>query len=72
MAQKKINFKNKIVGQVGTGSTGIQIAPEIAKKAKKLILFQRSPNFSIPARNRKLTKENIKNYKKISKNLEIF
>ena len=70
--RKKINFKNKIVGQVGTGSTGIQIAPEIAKKAKKLILFQRSPNFSIPARNRKLTKKNIKNYKQNFKNSEIF
>ena len=70
--RKKINFKNKIVGQVGTGSTGIQIAPEIAKKAKKLILFQRSPNFSIPARNRKLTKENIKNYKKNFKKLRNF
>ena len=62
--KKNINFKNKIVGQVGTGSTGIQIAPEIAKKAKKLVLFQRSPNFSIPARNRKLSAANIKNYKK--------
>ena len=70
--RKKINFKNKIVGQVGTGSTGIQIAPEIAKKAKKLILFQRSPNFSIPARNRKLTKKNIQNYKQNFKKLRNF
>jgi cyclohexanone monooxygenase len=62
--KKKINLNNKVVGQVGTGSTGIQIAPEIAKQAKKLIIFQRSPNFSIPARNKKLSNANIKSYKK--------
>ena len=72
MAQKKVNFKNKVVAQIGTGSSGIQVAPTIAKKVKKLVIFQRTPNYSIPARNKKLTKEIInkylKNYKKI-KNL---
>ena len=54
--KKFINFKNKIVAQIGTGSSGIQIAPEIAKIAKKIVIFQRTPNYSIPARNSKLTK----------------
>ena len=69
--KKRINFKNKNVGQIGTGSTGIQIAPVVANVAKKLIIFQRTPNFSIPARNTKLTndfkKYVKKNYKKIRK-----
>ena len=46
-----VDFKNKRVAQIGVGSTGIQLAPEIAKSAKMLSIFQRSPNFSIPARN---------------------
>ena len=70
--KKFINFKNKIVAQIGTGSSGIQIAPEIAKIAKKIVIFQRTPNYSIPARNSKLTKNFNKyirkNYKKV-KNL---
>jgi len=70
--KKKVNLKNKVVAQIGTGSSGIQVAPTIAKKVKKLVIFQRTPNYSIPARNKKLTKEIInkylKNYKKI-KNL---
>ena len=62
--KKKVNFKNKVVAQIGTGSSGIQVAPTIAKKVKKLVIFQRTPNYSIPARNKKLTKEIINNYQK--------
>ncbi len=53
---KPINFAGKTVGVVGTGSTGIQAIPEIAKQAKKLYVLQRTPNFSVPARNRPLAK----------------
>ena len=67
-----VDFRNKRVAQIGVGSTGIQLAPEIAKSAKKLSIFQRSANFSIPARNEIVNdkyKENIKvNYQTI-KNL---
>ena len=62
--KKNVNFKNQVVAQIGTGSSGIQTAPEISKKAKKLVIFQRTPNYSIPARNKKLTKEFIINFKK--------
>ena len=37
---------------------------KIAKVVKKLVIFQRTPNYSIPARNKKLTKEIINNYQK--------
>ena len=42
------------VGIIGTGSTGIQAAPAIAEQAEHLYVFQRTPNFSLPASNRPL------------------
>ena len=46
-----VDFKDKKVGQIGTGSTGIQIAPIIADTAAHLTIFQRTANYSVPARN---------------------
>jgi len=46
-----VDFAGLKVGQIGTGSTGIQAAPEIAKSCQNLTVFQRTPNYSIPARN---------------------
>jgi cation diffusion facilitator CzcD-associated flavoprotein CzcO len=42
------------VGVIGTGSTGVQLIPVVAEQAAELIVFQRTPNFSMPARNRPL------------------
>lgn len=39
------------VGVVGTGSTGVQAIPQLAKQAEHLFVFQRTPQFAIPARN---------------------
>ena len=36
---------------IGTGSSGVQSIPIIAKQAKHLYVFQRTANFSLPARN---------------------
>ncbi len=47
-----VDFTGKRVGLVGTGSTGIQIAPEIAAVAEHLYVFQRTANFAVPNRNR--------------------
>jgi cation diffusion facilitator CzcD-associated flavoprotein CzcO len=58
-----VDFTGLRVGVIGTGSSGIQIVPEIAKQAEHLQVFQRTANYSIPSRNRPLTdeeKENIK------------
>ena len=52
-----VDFKGKRVGVIGTGSSGIQLIPMIAKEAKELVVFQRTPNFSIPAWNRPLSIE---------------
>ena len=37
-------LNDKIVGVIGTGSTGIQVVPAVAKDAKHLYVFQRSPS----------------------------
>jgi len=52
-----VDFTGKRVGLIGTGSTGIQATPVIAAEADHLHVFQRTPNFSIPARNAPLTAE---------------
>jgi cation diffusion facilitator CzcD-associated flavoprotein CzcO len=52
-----VDFTGKRVGMIGTGSTGIQAAPVIAASAKHLTVFQRTANYSVPARNAPLTDE---------------
>jgi cation diffusion facilitator CzcD-associated flavoprotein CzcO len=52
-----VDFTGKRVGMIGTGSTGIQAAPVIAAQAQHLTVFQRTPNYSVPARNVPLTPE---------------
>jgi cation diffusion facilitator CzcD-associated flavoprotein CzcO len=52
-----VDFTGKRVGMIGTGSTGIQAAPVIAQAAAHLTVFQRTANYSVPARNGPLTEE---------------
>jgi len=52
-----VDFTGKRVGQVGTGSTGIQAVPVIAAEAEHLTVFQRTANYSIPAQNGPLSSE---------------
>ncbi|NJN19171.1 MAG: NAD(P)/FAD-dependent oxidoreductase [Oscillochloris sp.] len=54
-----VDFSGRRVGVIGTGSTGIQAIPVIAEQAGQLYVFQRTPNFSFPARNRAVTPEEI-------------
>jgi len=49
-----VDLKGKRVAFIGTGATGIQAIPEIARDAAHLTVFQRTPNFALPARNRPL------------------
>ena len=46
-----VDFTGKRVAVIGTGSSGIQSIPLIAEQADQLTVFQRTPNFSIPAHN---------------------
>jgi cyclohexanone monooxygenase len=50
-----IDFTGKRVAVIGTGSSGIQVIPKIAEEATHLTVFQRTPNFSVPAHNRPLS-----------------
>ena len=50
-----VDFAGLRVGVIGTGSSAIQSVPVIAEQASHLTVFQRTPNFSIPARNAALT-----------------
>jgi cation diffusion facilitator CzcD-associated flavoprotein CzcO len=52
-----VDLAGKRVGQIGTGSTGIQAAPVIAQAAAHLTVFQRTATYSVPARNGPLTPE---------------
>jgi cation diffusion facilitator CzcD-associated flavoprotein CzcO len=49
--REEVDFAGLRVAVIGTGSSGIQAIPQIAQKARHLFVFQRTPNFSIPARN---------------------
>jgi cyclohexanone monooxygenase len=48
---EEVDFSGQRVGVIGTGSSGIQMIPIIAEQAKTLTVFQRTANFSLPARN---------------------
>ncbi len=52
-----VDFAGKRVGQIGTGSTGIQAVPVIAAQAEHLTVFQRTANYSIPALNAPYSEE---------------
>jgi cation diffusion facilitator CzcD-associated flavoprotein CzcO len=55
--QTPVSFAGKRVGVIGTGSSGVQAIPEIAREAAHVTVFQRTPQYSIPARNRPLDPE---------------
>ncbi len=58
-----VDFTGKTVGVIGTGSSAIQSIPIIAEQAKHLFVFQRTPTYSVPARNRPLEREEIERIK---------
>jgi cyclohexanone monooxygenase len=50
----EIDFSGQRVGIIGTGSSAIQSIPLIAEQAKHLYVFQRTPHYTVPARNHPL------------------
>ena len=69
-----VDFSGKRVGLIGTGSSGVQSIPVIAEQAADLTVFQRTPAYSLPARNRELRpdeitemKENYRTYRQAQK-----
>jgi cyclohexanone monooxygenase len=55
--QTDVNFSGRRVAIFGTGSSGVQAIPVIAEQAKHIFVFQRTANFSVPARNKPLEPE---------------
>ncbi len=54
-----VSFEGKRVAVIGTGSSGIQSIPEIAKQAEHVTVLQRTAQFSFPAGNRPITPEEM-------------
>jgi cation diffusion facilitator CzcD-associated flavoprotein CzcO len=52
-----VELAGKTVGVIGTGSTGIQFISEVAGTPEHLTVFQRTPNYAVPARNRPLDED---------------
>jgi cation diffusion facilitator CzcD-associated flavoprotein CzcO len=48
---QEVTFAGKRVAVIGTGASGVQVIPEIAKTATQVTVFQRTPNWCIPLRN---------------------
>ncbi len=58
-----VDFRGRRVAVIGTGSSGIQAIPVIAEAAAHLVVFQRTPNFVIPARNQRLDEQAVRFWK---------
>ena len=67
-----VDFSGQRVGVIGTGSSGIQAIPVIAEQAEHLTVFQRTPNFSVPARNHPLSEERVQDLKQNIKKIREF
>lgn len=59
-----VDVSGKRVAVIGTGSSGIQVATELAKDAGELVVLQRTPSYTIPAGNRALTPAEIEAWKR--------
>src|SRR5262249_50739384 len=55
--KEPVQFEGKRVAVIGTGATGIQTITEVAKTAGHLTIFQRTPQWSAPLHNAKISQE---------------
>jgi cyclohexanone monooxygenase len=62
-SREPIDFTAKRVALIGTGATGVQATPVIACDAAQLTVFQRTANFSVPAWNRSLSDDEVRDWK---------
>jgi cation diffusion facilitator CzcD-associated flavoprotein CzcO len=56
--KEPVDLSDKRVGIIGTGSSGVQAIPELAKQAEHLTVFQRTPVYTVPA-NRKAMRTDV-------------
>jgi cation diffusion facilitator CzcD-associated flavoprotein CzcO len=62
--KSSVSLKGKNVGVIGVGATAIQLIPEVAKEAKSLTVFQRTPNWAMPLHNAPISKEEMETIRK--------
>ena len=60
---EEVDFTGKRVAVIGTGSSGIQSIPMIAAQASALTVFQRTPNYAVPAHNEMLDPQHVREVK---------
>jgi cation diffusion facilitator CzcD-associated flavoprotein CzcO len=54
-----VSFEGKRVAVLGTGSSGVQSIPEIAKEAAHVTVLQRTPQYAFPAGNRPISTDEM-------------
>lgn len=59
-----VDFSGQRVGVVGTGSSGVQLIPLVAASAARTVVFQRTPAFCLPARNRRYAGNEMATFKR--------
>ncbi len=57
--KEPVSFEGKRIAVIGTGATGVQTIQEVAKTAKSLTVFQRTPNWCAPLHNSKIAPEEM-------------
>lgn len=50
--REPVDFSGKRVGIIGTGASGVQMIPIVARQAQHLSVFQRTPTFTVPLQNK--------------------
>ena len=58
-----VDFSGRRVGVIGTGSSAMQSIPVIAREAARLLVFQRTPHYAVPAHNGPLSEERLREVK---------
>jgi cyclohexanone monooxygenase len=58
-----VDFTGLRVGVIGTGSSAVQSIPLIAEQAERVIVFQRTPAYAVPAHNHPLDPAEVKEVK---------
>jgi cyclohexanone monooxygenase len=58
-----VDFTGQRVGVIGTGSSGVQVIPLVAQEAAELVVFQRTANFTLPARNAPLPRDKVEYFR---------
>lgn len=66
-----VDLTGRRIGVIGTGSTGIQLIPELVPRASRVVVFQRSANFSVPARNAPLDPDHVAQVKRSYRALRV-